>query len=102
MFTLALADTGAVVNAIFAKLVTPFVNFLFILAFLYFIFGIVVFIKNANKKDEREKGKKHFMWGLIGFLIMFGCFTIMQIIVNTLDLESPPGGPDYRTIDQAR
>lgn len=102
MFNVALADTGTVVNAVFDKILNPFINALFVLAFLYFVYGIVMFIKNANKQDARDKGKKHFMWGMIGFLVMFGCYTIMQIIVNTLDLESPPGGPDYRNIDQPK
>jgi len=100
MFNIAYAETGSVVNAIFAKVVDPVINFLFILAFLYFIYGIVVFIQNANNEEARAKGKQHMVWGIVGLLIMFSAFTIMQIIVNTLDLESPPNGPNYRQIDQ--
>lgn len=100
MFSVVYADTGAVVNAIFGKIVTPIINFLFIAAFVYFVWGIVIFLKNADNDTERTKGKKRIVWGLAGFMVMFGAYTIMQIIVNTLDLDSPPNGPDYRTIDQ--
>lgn len=100
MFTTAFADTGTVVNAIFGKIVTPVINFLFIVAFLYFLWGIIVFIKNSNNETERAKGKKHIMWGLVGFVVMFGAYTIMQVIINTLDLDSPPGGPDYRNVEK--
>lgn len=100
MFTLVYADTGTVVNAIFAKIVNPVIVFLFIVAFVYFLYGIVVFIKNSNNTEERDKGKRHIGWGLIGLMIMFGSYTIIQIIVNTFDFESPQNGPDYRNIDK--
>lgn len=97
---IAYADTAGVANAVFEKIVHPVINFLFVAAFVYFIFGIVVFIQGANNKDKREVGKRHMGFGLLGLLVMFGCYTILQLIVNTLKLESPPGGPDYNTIDQ--
>lgn len=100
MFTIAYADTGTVVNAIFAKILDPIIAFMFIAAFLVFVWGIVIFIKNSNNETEREKGKKHMIWGIVGLVVMFSCYTILQIIVNTLDLESPPNGPNYRTIDK--
>lgn len=100
MFNIAYADTGAVVNAVFDKIVNPVIVFLFIVAFLYFIYGIVLFIKDSNNQEKRDQGKKHMVWGIVGLLVMFSCYTIMQIIVNTLDLDSPPSGPDYRNIDR--
>jgi hypothetical protein len=101
MFTVAYAaETGEIVNAVFTKIVDPVIIFGFVVAFFYFMWGIVAFIRNSDNSEKRDIGKRHMVWGIVGLLIMFSCFTILQIIVNTLDLESPPNGPDYRTIDQ--
>ncbi len=101
MFTIAYAaETGEIVNAVFTKIVDPVVIFGFVVAFFYFMWGIVAFIRSADNPAKRDIGKKHIGWGLVGLLVMFSCYTILQLIVNTLDLKSPPNGPDYRTINQ--
>lgn len=102
MFLTAFADTGSVVNAVFDKIVNPIINVLFFVAFFIFIWGIVLFIQGANSEDKRKKGKLNIIYGLVGFVVMFGAYSIIQIIINTLDLDSPPGGPNYRNVENVR
>lgn len=101
MFSVAFASTDSVVNAIFNTIINPAINVLFIFAFFVFIWGVVLYIKGANNEEKRKKGKLNIIYGIVGFIVMFGAYSIIQIIVNTLDLDSPPGGPDYRNIERS-
>jgi zinc transporter ZupT len=64
------------------QVLNPFIMFLGAAALAYFIYGVVEFILGAESEDKRERGKKHIMWGLIGLMIMFGVWSIINIIIN--------------------
>jgi Na+/serine symporter len=68
------------------KIINPAIEFAFIIALVVFLFGVMEFLRNANNEEKRTKGKKHMLWGIIGFLIMFGVFGIMHLLVNTFGL----------------
>lgn len=64
-------------------IINPAIEFLFIIAFVIFLWGVMEFIRGADNKDKRAEGKQHMMWGIIGFVIMFGVYGIINILVNT-------------------
>ena len=66
-----------------AKVINPAIQFIFIIATVIFLWGVMEFIRGANNQEKRKKGKDHMLWGIIGFVIMFGVFGIMTILVNT-------------------
>ena len=66
------------------SLINPAIEFGFIIALVVFLYGVFLFIARANIDAEREKGKKHIVWGLVGFLIMFGVFGIIKLLANTI------------------
>lgn len=70
------------IDKIFRLAITPFLKFLFALAAIIFIFGVVEFILNADNEDKRAQGKKHIVWGIIGLFIMFSVWGIIEIIMN--------------------
>lgn len=82
---LAFADS---VDEFFFKLnktiINPAIEFAFIIAFAVFIFGMVEFMRGAANEKMRTKGKDHMLWGIIGFVIMFGVFGIVTILANTI------------------
>ena len=41
-----------------------------------------------DNEEEREKGKKNMLWGIIGMTIMVGVFGIITIILNTFGISS--------------
>jgi succinate dehydrogenase/fumarate reductase cytochrome b subunit len=70
-------------------IINPIIYFLFAAALAYFIYGIFMFLANADNEEEREKGKQHMLWGIIGMFIMFGVYGIMTIIIKTIGAYRP-------------
>lgn len=70
-------------------IVNPIIEFLFVLALLLFIWGIIRFIFKAGDAEGREIGKKHMIWGLVGMFIMVSVFGILRLIVVTFGISIP-------------
>lgn len=83
-------DITSLLNNINAFVLNPIILLLFVLAFLYFLWGIVKLIAGAGSEEAREIGKKNIVWGLVGMFIMFGVYGIVQIILNTFGITPPP------------
>jgi hypothetical protein len=69
-----------------ANIINPAIEFAFIVAFVIFIWGVFQFIRNAGDKDKRQEGKDHMLWGIVGFVIMFGVFGIITLLGNTVSV----------------
>lgn len=73
------------------RLLNPLIGILVGIALLVFFWGIFEMVANAGNEDARTTGKKHIIWGLVGFLIIFGVVGIINIIQSFF--ESGPIGP---------
>jgi uncharacterized membrane protein YidH (DUF202 family) len=67
-------------------IINPLILLLFALALVFFLYGVFEFISNSENEEKKTKGKSHMIWGIIGITIMMGVFTIMHIILNTLNI----------------
>jgi hypothetical protein len=65
----------------------PIIGFMFVLALAYFAFGVIEYFLYQNSEAEREKGKQHIIWGLVGLVIMTGFWGIIQILASTLQVS---------------
>lgn len=70
-----------------AKVINPAIEFAFIVALVVFLFGVMEFIRGAGNEKKRKLGKDHIMWGIVGFLIMFGVWGIINLLVNTFGIK---------------
>lgn len=68
-------------------LINPAIIFIFALALVYFLYGVLEFLMNRDKADAQTAGKQHMLWGVIGMFIMVAVFTIMKIITNTVGAD---------------
>ena len=79
-------------NAFLAKIVVQIVNPIILLlaasAFVVFLWGIFEFIAHAGDEGKRADGKKAILWGLVGLVIIFGAYGIINIALGTFSL--PP------------
>jgi hypothetical protein len=69
-----------------AKVINPLIELTFIIALVIFLYGVMEYIRGSRNEEKRTLGKQHMIWGIVGFLIMFGVFGIMNILVNTFGL----------------
>ncbi len=77
-------------NAFLAKVVVQIVNPIILLltagAFVVFIWGTFEFIANAGDEHKREQGRSAILWGLVGFVIIFGAYGILNLALGTFNL----------------
>lgn len=86
--SVAYADSlDEVIFRINDKILNPAIEIAFVVALVVFLFGVMEFIRGANKEEKRTKGKQHMLWGIIGFLIMFGVFSIINILTRTFGIS---------------
>ena len=71
-------------NSILSNIISPIIYLIIALAVIYFLWGVVVFIKNADNAEKREEGYKHMIWGIIGIFIMISAKGIVNIITSTM------------------
>jgi len=81
-----------VLNAFLAKVVVQIVNPIILLlaasAFVVFLWGIFEFIAHSGDEAKRIEGRRAILWGLVGLVIIFGAYGIINIALGTFSL--PP------------
>jgi hypothetical protein len=59
------------------------VPLVFTLAFLFFLWGMVMYIRGADDVKQRAEGKKFIYWGIIGLTVMVSVWGIVKIVNTT-------------------
>jgi hypothetical protein len=70
------------------QIVNPIILLLGAVAFAVFVWGVFQFIAHAGDEGKRVEGRKAIFWGLIGLVIIFGAYGIINIALGTFGL--PP------------
>src|SRR5258708_4228278 len=78
-------------------IINPIISLLFALAVAFFLWGVFEFLSGQDNDEKKSTGKSHMIWGLAGLVIMMGVFTIMNIILNTLNIKGI--NPQQGTVD---
>jgi len=91
---IAYASVESFIARVDAQIINPLIVFLFALAVVYFLYGLVEFLGNAENDEKRSIGKSHMIWGVVGLTIMMGVWAILWVILNTLGITgiNPPTG----------
>ncbi|MBI2631094.1 hypothetical protein HYW73_02660 [Candidatus Nomurabacteria bacterium] len=84
---IAYASLDTFLGNVYVEIINPLIIFLFGLALVFFLYGVLEFILNQENEEAKTKGKSHMMWGIIGLVIMMGVWTILGMIINTFDLK---------------
>jgi len=71
------------------NIVTPVIGVIFLLAFVIFVYGIVMMISNQEDTEARTNGKNSILWGVVGMFIMLSAFGIIRLISSTLEVSDP-------------
>lgn len=60
---------------------------IFALAFAAFVWGIVNhFFFHGGEENSREAGRNFILWGLVGMLVLFSVWGIVNILLSTLGI----------------
>ncbi|OGG93964.1 hypothetical protein A2609_02370 [Candidatus Kaiserbacteria bacterium RIFOXYD1_FULL_47_14] len=69
-----------------AQIINPLILLLSAVAFVVFLWGVFEFVANAGDKTKREEGRMAIFWGLIGLVIIFGAYGIINVAMGAFDL----------------
>ena len=75
---------NTLLNKILDNIVSPIIYLIIALAVVYFVWGVLVFIQNADNSEKRSDGYRHMIWGVIGLFIILSAMGIINIIKSTL------------------
>ena len=78
--------TAELVDRFQKVIIDPLLLLLFALGLLWFLWGVVIFIWNANSEEARKTGVRHMTWGIVGMFIMVAAWGIINLISNTFGL----------------
>ncbi len=73
---------------LYVEIINPIITLLFAVAFLVFFWGIFNFIRAYGDEGQRNDGKRHMLWGVIGLFVMVAVFGIMHLIANSFGLNA--------------
>ena len=96
-------EAAAFVEKVNDIILFPLITLLIGIAMLYFIYGSVVYIMNAENSKAREEGRSHIMYSIVGMFVMLTAYGILTIAVNTfglgdvLDCSTDPTGANCST-----
>lgn len=78
-----------VLEKFLSKVITEIINPIILLlsagAFVIFIWGVFEFVRNAGDATKRKGGREAIFWGIIGLVIIFGAYGIINIALGTFD-----------------
>ena len=57
------------VNNLGTYVIDPIIYIIVLLSILFMVWGVVVMLKNSDNDEAISTGKRHLLWGAIGFSI---------------------------------
>ena len=67
------------------NIITPIVELLALAAFIVFVWGVVLYIRDAGDDAKRKVGRQHMIWGIVGLAILFSANALVSILQNTVN-----------------
>lgn len=94
----ASANLNEFIGKVDNMIINPLIGLLFALAIVFFLYGVFEFFSNQTNEEKKTIGKSHMLWGIIGITIMMGVWTILGIMLNTLDIPKTEIDPEKGTV----
>lgn len=92
MFTdlipIAYASVDTFIRKVNKFIINPIIVLLFIIAIVYFVYGLTETIAKGGDPSARERGRRHMIWGIVGALIMVSAYFIFDVIMGTLGIDN--------------
>lgn len=85
----------AFVGKVIVQIINPLILLMTAGAFVVFLWGLFQFVANAGDESKREEGRNAIFWGIIGLIIIFGAYGIINIALGTFNLKGIQRGVPY-------
>ena len=75
------------VSSVVVQVINPIILLLSAGALVVFVWGIFEFIARAGDATKREEGRKAIFWGLVGLVVIFGAYGVINIALGSFSLN---------------
>lgn len=82
----ALDKVNQFLGKVIVQIINPIILLLAACAFVLFLWGVFEFIAHAGDETKRAEGKQAILWGLVGLVIIFGAYGIINIALGTFGI----------------
>jgi hypothetical protein len=77
------------ISKINQHIINPIIIAMFGIAMVFFLYGVLEYLWKSHKDPAAIKaGAKHIGWGLFGMFVMISVFGFLQIIINTIPVDT--------------
>lgn len=92
--TIAYAADGISIKQLMFRisfyLLNPLIIFGFVVALIYFIWGMLAFLRDRDTNaTASNEGKQHMLYGILGLTLMVSAFAIMRLIATLIGSDIP-------------
>jgi hypothetical protein len=77
----------SIVTTVKNVIIYPLVTLMFVVAMVVFLWGVFEYVKGGTEEAARATGKRHMIFGVIGFVVMLSAVAILNIALGTVGLE---------------
>lgn len=84
LVTFAAVGTFKDLANVFVAAIKGFINVLFVSLSVGVAYGVLLYFINADNEKKREEIKGYLLWAVIGLVVTFGMWGIVQILCDTL------------------
>lgn len=67
------------------EIFSPLYQLAVAVAFIYFLYGVVKFINAMRNPEEKNTGKAHLLWGMVGLFIILSVGPILKLFASFFD-----------------
>lgn len=84
----SMRNVTGIINWASCLLIKTIVPFLFALATVAFIWGVIQFYLNPENEEKRKKGKSFIIGGLIALFVMVAMWGLVSVLTTTFDVKN--------------
>lgn len=83
-----MAELNNFLGRVVVQIINPIILLLAASAFIVFLWGVFEFIAHAGDETRRTEGRKAILWGLVGLVIIFGAYGIINVALGTFNVTT--------------
>ncbi len=78
----------AFITKVALQIINPIIMLLAGAAFVVFVWGVFQFIAHGGDETKRKEGREAIFWGLVGLVIIFGVYGLLNVVLTSFSLPS--------------
>ncbi len=81
-------DFASFVNCIRDGIIQPLIYLLFALAIVYFLYGVLQYIRKGGDEDSQREARSMMIFGIIAIAVMVSVWGLVNFLTNSFKLDN--------------